>query len=492
MERRGYQERAFKESVAALTGGGGFLLTLEMRTGKTPVSLRVASHFMIEEQERNGRTLTLLIVCPPVAVPVWKAHIKKMGVPDDTLILTYNELCASHKAWYRWGRKNRGFFMILDEAHFIKTRGSDRSRVVRTLAKRSKYRLALTGTPISQGIQDAWAIYDYLGQVFGPWDDQWEGGLDGHIVPGFETTYLIYGGFRNHEIVGYRNEDQFNKIFNEHSFRTTLREAKQEGGKGSMVLRYQKRHFDLDAISQGVYDTLQEELEVIVNAKKIRVPNVLSCVAKLQQICGGFIIEQIFTGRYSKRGKPKYKKEIHQIPGEGKLQLLLKEVESLPRGKFIVICRFIHELEAAQQALQAEGYSVAIVRGGMPYDGEFATDVICMQIQSGMAVDMSKADTVIFYSLDYSYINFEQSRFRILNYDKNRGNYIFLLAKGTVDEIVYAAIKTKKRVADLVVDRYRIRRKRHARLKQADRRLEGETEGKTRRSIPISFARIRG
>lgn len=452
MKLRGYQQRAYKEAIDHLNGPvGGFLLTLEMRTGKTVVSLRCAKHLAF------GRAV--VVVCPEVAIPVWQKAIEQEELSrscNGIEIVGYRSLTLNSKKWYKWGDKRKGFFMIVDEAHFIKDRGSARSRVVRTLAKRSGYRLALTGTPIAQGLHDAWALYDYLGHIFGPWDDTWEGGLDGHLVPGFETSHIIYGGFRNHEIIGYRNKKKFYRIFHEHQFRITLREAKREGGKGHMVLRYQKRFFELNDVAKGVSEDLKEELQAIVNQKKIKVVNVLSCVSKLQQIAGGYVIEQIWTGKYSRKGKPLYRKKVHKIPGKGKLQLLLREVREV-QGKFIVIARFIHELEAIAKALESKGYSVAIVRGGMPYDQKFATDVICMQIQSGMAVDMSKASTVIFYSTDYSYINFEQSRFRILNYDKNYGKYIFLLAKDTVDEVVYAAIRKKKRVADLIIDKYRTR-----------------------------------
>lgn len=479
MKLRGYQQRAYTEAIAALEGSGGFLLTLEMRTGKTPVSLLVARHFR----------QPLLIVCPKVAIPVWQKHIKKFEVSrsiNGIFLVNFESLVNNRKAWYSWAKKHRGFFMIVDEAHFIKDRGSNRSRVVRTVSRYSKYRLALTGTPIAQGLQDAWALYDYLGHIFGPWDDTWEGGLDGKLILGFESTYLVYGGFRNHAIVGYRNQKKFNRIFHRYQFRITLREAKQEGGKGHMVLRYQKGFFPLNDVAQSIYDDLQEELQALVNERKIKVPNVLSCVAKLQQICGGYVIEKISTGRFTKRGKEIFRKEVHKIPGEGKLQLLLQKVKPLG-GKFIVICRFIHELEAAKEALEKRGYSVALVRGGIPYDGEFGTDAICMQIQSGMAVDMSLADTVIFYSLDYSYINFEQSRFRILSYDKNFGKYVFLLAKGTVDEVIYAAIKTKKRVADLVIDRFRTRGRHGKQTRRSDRKPEEKSEGKTRRRI-VNFA----
>ena len=441
-------------------------MTLEMRTGKTVVSLRCYKHY---------RPSTLLIVCPKVALPVWRKECKKEGITDYILI-HYEALVKQRKQWYKWKRKNRGFFMILDESHFIKNRGSDRSTVVRTVSRGAKYRLALTGTPISQGIQDAWAQCNYLDPaIFGPWDDKWKGGLDGYLVPGFESTYLRYGGFRGEQIVGHRDEEKFQQIFNRYQFRITLKEAKREGGKGELVLRLRKRYFDLNPVARGIYASLQEELEATVNERKIKVKNVLSCVAKLQQISGGHVIEKFWKGTYNKEGEPIEGRLIHDIEGPGKLDLLKEQVSDI-KGKFIVICRFIHELENVAAWLRENGYDTAIVRGGMPYDGEFKTDAICMQVQSGMAVDMSKADTVIFYSLDYSYVNFEQSRFRILNYDKNFGKYTFLLAKDTVDEVIYAAIRSKKRVADLIIDKYRTRRGRGRKPAKADRQPKGSVK----------------
>jgi hypothetical protein len=82
-----------------------------------------------------------------------------------------------------------------------------------------------------------------------------------------------------------------------------------------------------------------------------------------------------------------------------------------------------------------------------------------MQIQSGMAVDMSQADDIIFYSTDYSYLNLEQARFRVLAYAKEYARYYFLLAEGTIDEQIFQAVTQKKNLAKLVVDTYRSKAK---------------------------------
>lgn len=417
-ELRDYQLSARDAALTVMRQGGGFALLPEPRTGKTLIALSIAAEI---------RPQALLIICPANAIPVWRAEIKKQGLKINRLIVSYGMLCEHRKVWYDRCREYSRLMVITDESHFIKKRGTARSMVTRHIGGFAKYRLALTGTPIAQGIQDAWAQYDFLDPtIFGTWDE-------------FSEKYLIWGGYKKHQITKYRNEADFNTKFHAHSYRITLREAR----KLPLRLRYTRKYADLEAASRRIYDRLKHELEVVVNEKRVKVKNVLACLTKLQQITGGFVL-------------PGDGEAAHRIGAE-KLEKLHEVIRSLQaRTKFIVVARFLYEIETIRAFLARLQYRVQVVRGGEPYDGKFDCDVIVMQIQSGIAVDMSKADVVLFYSTDYSYLNFEQSRFRILSYDKAKiGHYIFLLARGTVDEVIYEAITTKKNLAQLVIDRYR-------------------------------------
>ena len=95
------------------------------------------------------------------------------------------------------------------------------------------------------------------------------------------------------------------------------------------------------------------------------------------------------------------------------------------------------------------------ISGRSEFDGQFDVDVIILQIQSGEAIDLSAANTYIFYSWNHSLINFEQARFRVQAFDTGQVNYLFLIAEGTVDEDLYTAVVRKKNVSTLVCDRYR-------------------------------------
>jgi len=60
------------------------------------------------------------------------------------------------------------------------------------------------------------------------------------------------------------------------------------------------------------------------------------------------------------------------------------------------------------------------------------------------------------YSLDYSMSNFEQARARIHRVgQQQRCTYIYLTARGTVDEKVLRALREKADLARTLVDDYR-------------------------------------
>lgn len=447
-------------ALPVLRDGGGFLLLPEPRVGKT-LSTQVISQEL--------KPTHIWIICPKAAIQVWKkAFIDEPDtVPPGQLVITnYEQLVINPKLWYKKIKelRNTDFLMIVDEIHFIKKRGASRSRVVRRLGRSAKWRLGLTGTPIAQGLQDAWAQFDFIDpEVFGPYSDEYlkKGKKyirtkEGHKIikrEGFDSRYLRWGGFKDHDIIGYVNEEEFQAKFHAHSFRITLRESRRLMGHVPLKLRYSIHRFKLWHKTREIYEDLKNDLVAEVNRKKVKIKNVLGAIVKLQQLTGGFLLDI----ERDPETNEILSKTRHRV-GREKLRALRKRLEEI-EGRFIVIARFIHEIEAVEKYLRFLGYTTAVVRGGQPYDGKFACDCVIMQIQSGIAVDMSAADTIIFYSTDYSYLNFEQSRFRVLSHEKPNARFIFLIAEDSVDESIYLAVTRKKNLAKLVIDTYRTRSK---------------------------------
>lgn len=448
---RSYQKEAVARALAKMRPGGGFGLFMEQRAGKTRTALKVVS---------GCRPKHLWIICPKAggaAPEVWwkelEQCVKLYPELEDVAVRVdnYEQWVRRRKFWYAEARKLKDLFIICDEAHYIKQRGTSRSRTVRRLGSYCRWRLALTGTPIAQGLQDAWAVMDFIDPgIFGPWDDQFDGIVRTHI--GFESRYLVYGGHKvvnkhtmkreSVEIVSYQNEDEFYEKFHANCYRITLREARE----APLLVKYTKVPVGLAVTAQRIYDDLEATLEAEVNQQRVKVKNILACLIKLQQVTGGAVLYDDDASH----------KTVPVITGSEKLEALRTVVRGLrSRAKFIVIARFVHEIERIAKELYKLNYTVQQVRAGKPYDGKFNCDCIVMQEQAGIAVDMSAADVIIYYSMDFSMINFEQSRFRVLTYDKPNVQYYFLLASGTVDEYIYTAVTKKRNLAKLVCDVYR-------------------------------------
>ena len=106
-----------------------------------------------------------------------------------------------------------------------------------------------------------------------------------------------------------------------------------------------------------------------------------------------------------------------------------------------------------------------MIHGGVTDRAEqvakFQTDpevkVFVGQLQTtGMGLTLTAASVAVFYSLDFSFANYEQSRARIHRIGQTQKClYIHLVAKGTVDEKVMEALKHKGDVARLMVDDYK-------------------------------------
>ena len=160
--------------AAAAAGHRTFLLADEPGLGKTAQALLAA---------QAANAYPLLVVVPNVVKTNW-AREAALWTPKhastvihgdgheidgfaDIVIVNY-EVLDRHVGWLG----DFGFRgMVVDEAHFIKNRGSQRSRHALQLSERIRARtvrpllMALTGTPLINDIEDFRAIWQFLGWI---------------------------------------------------------------------------------------------------------------------------------------------------------------------------------------------------------------------------------------------------------------------------------------------------------------------------------------
>ena len=160
--------------AAAAAGHRSFLLADEPGLGKTAQALLAA---------QAANAYPLLVVVPNVVKTNW-AREAALWTPTrsataihgngdtmdgfaDIVVVNY-EVLDRHLGWIG----ELGFRgMVIDEAHFIKNKTSQRSQHVLQLAERIRSRvarallMALTGTPLINDIEDFRAIWQFLGWI---------------------------------------------------------------------------------------------------------------------------------------------------------------------------------------------------------------------------------------------------------------------------------------------------------------------------------------
>lgn len=400
----------------------GFGLFMEQRTGKTLTALAIADEI---------KPSRLLIVCPPKAKAVWVEQMHQHWTRDwpiEVRLYTYGELNSRLGTLRRWITQG---MIIADETHRIKARMTQASRRLRSLGKVSQWRLALTGTPVGQGLEDLWAQLDFLDpQILGKWRD-------------FSDQFLILGGYRGKIVVGYQNKADLVSTLQKYSYRITLNEIQEKETQEEVTVTRFPGGLELTH-----YRDLERDLITYVQGSEVSTPLVITKLIKLQQLTGGFIITN--EGKILRAGHSK----------ERQLLKTLEHIQCPSKELPVVICvRFLHEMEHLRKIAQQTGKKVQTISGaGNQYDAQNPADWILIQVQAGESIDLSRARTVIFFSWDFSYLRHDQLRSRIKFYNAEKVSYHYLVMAKTIDELLLTAIRRKRKLAQLVCDYYRGKR----------------------------------
>lgn len=449
-----HQKKAFAIGTTIPYAG----LLMEQGCGKSMTSVAIAGHRFLHDGLKR-----VLVIAPTSVVPVWprefndyadfpfdvrpltgtskdKAKQLETWRPDpDTLqvaVVNYEATWRMEEALAKW---IKGGMIICDESQRIKTPNATQSKCIHKLGKLARFRLILTGTPVSNSPLDFFSQYKFL-------DDS----VFGSSYMAFKNRYALMGGFENKQVIAFRNMDELVRKAHSIAFRVSKAEALDLPAETTQPL-----FVELDKKTRTFYKELKKEaIAELQTGETITAQVVLTKLLRLAQITGGFVTDE--------------DKRIHRV-GNEKLQAFEETIDDLLAAgkKVVVFARFIAEIEAINKILEQKGIDFGFITGAVSQTerGEivekFQKDPNCRvfvaQIQTaGLGITLTAADTAIFFSMDFSLANHEQAKARIHRIgQKNNVTYIYLLAKDTVDEKVFDALKAKKNVADSVVDNWR-------------------------------------
>lgn len=359
-----------------------------------------------------------------------------IGAGLQVLVINYESAWRLEKELASW----RPDMIICDEGHKIKTHNTSASKALHRLSMLARYRLLLTGTAISNKPTDIFSQYKFCDPT-----------IYGNSFYRFRARYFDMVGYGNYTpVMKSSMEQEYMERLHSIAFRATKAECLDLPEFTDVI-----QPIDLEPMAMRIYRQLVKDSYTELADGAVTASNVLTRLLRLSQLTGGFLGTDDGPSP-------------EQV-SNAKLAALSDIVDSSMESdrKLVVIARFIPEIKAICQMISKKGIGYRVISGDVPADQRdsaveaFQHDSRCMifigQIATaGMGITLTAASEMVFYSLDYSMSNYEQTRARIHRVgQKNACTYIHLIARGTVDEKVLKALRNKASLAKMLVDDYR-------------------------------------
>jgi SNF2 family DNA or RNA helicase len=379
---------------------------------------------------RSGSIEEALVVAPKSALGAWERDIELFDALDRDILRGGITLINYDKVW-RGGDKSPYWkkygAIILDEAHNIKNRSSQRAKFLLKLACMSDYRYLLTGTPIGNGqLENIYSLYTFL-------DPYLERGrvcsrIFGGSYQKFQDRYCILNMY--HKPSSYIHVKELQEIINAHSYRVKKVDCLD------LPEKLPDEVIKVDLLEKKLYKKLATESAIL--EYEILAENPLSRLVKLRQLSSGYL-----TYREGREDK------LLDLKTE-KLSVLEEILEGYPDDKKVVIfAEFKYSIAKISELLRKMKIRFVVLDGDQKDKTiwrQFQADkrirvIVCQYQTANAGIDLFASDTIIYYEMTLRSNILEQSRDRIHRTgQKSKCLYIFLLTKGTVEEHIYKTL----------------------------------------------------
>lgn len=395
-----YQKDVLKQAKT------NFLYALDTGTGKTILSIH---HYLLHS---NGEPL--LIVAPPQKINEggWDRDIQAVvdhyNIEIGYDLLSYGKLAADWK-------KYKGWFVIFDECHYVKTSTSQRGKAANWLTKNSTNFVLLSATPSSNGWGDTINYFIMFDKAKNKTQFERE-------YAEFDTMYL--GQRRINKVVGWRNESLLKKMYQSFSIKLAKEDCLDLPG---MVVE------DIHFRRSNEYLKLKKDRILEINGEKIVYDTYPKLAVGLRYYA-------------NQNDKLKYLEML----GEG------------TEENIIIFYNFKNEKEQLLtlcKKLKKKVYEVSGQRSELPKrDIWFGlkNSITLVQYQAGAAgIELQYANLVVFYTPTYSLQDYEQSLGRAYRNGQTKKVTVYhFITKNTIEELIYDSLKNKKDFTEELFAKY--------------------------------------
>jgi SNF2 family DNA or RNA helicase len=203
---------------------------------------------------------------------------------------------------------------------------------------------------------------------------------------------------------------------------------------------HQIRKVELSKAERKAYETFRDELVLRFAKEEILASSALTEIMKLRQLTSGFC--------YGTMG-------IHQT-GKSKLKELLSLLEEIGDKPVIIWCNFRHEIG---EILKAIPDATALWSGSPDREkviADFKTGkcriLVANPQSAGHGLTFTNCCDAVYFSMNYSWELQKQSQDRIHRIgQKSKCTYTYLIARDTIDELIYDTVTKKQKISEEVL-----------------------------------------
>ncbi|MEY4578199.1 MAG: hypothetical protein RL701_2902 [Pseudomonadota bacterium] len=420
--------------------GAGGVLADDMGLGKT---LQTIAHLCVEHE--SGRAeLPSLIVAPTSLVGNWQREVAKFAPGltvcvlhgrervsrreeskrSDICITTYPVLLRDEEFFHAQSYH----YVILDEAQTIKNHRSRAHASVSNLT--SSHRLCLTGTPIENGLEELWSLFDFL-------------------MPGLLGDELAFRQFYRIPIEQHRDRERLAALRSQVSpymLRRLKREVATELPEKTEIVRAVELRGKQRELYESIRVAVHQDVRSAIRKMGVQgsTVKILEALTKLRQLCCD----------------PRLLKSslAHGVRESAKYDLFFELLEGLLAGghRVLVFSQFTSMLALLAQGLQTRSIKYVTLTGSTqnrqkPVDaferGE--ADVFLISLKAGgTGLNLVSADTVIHYDPWWNPAAQDQATDRAYRIGQKRQVFAYnLVTAGSVEERMLALQQRKRELA---------------------------------------------
>jgi SNF2 family DNA or RNA helicase len=472
IQLRPYQQQGFEWLVFLARYGLNGILADDMGLGKTAQTIA-----LLTQMRDEGGSEPNLIVTPTSLLDNWKNEIAKFspslkvmiyrGSPGrrdrlrqeiagyDVILGTYatsrNDATLLNQIPWR--------HVILDEAHFIKNSAAATTKAIKTIPAR--HRLALTGTPIQNRLTELWSLFDFLMPEFL--------GRQMRFRETYEEPIAKMQAGRAETQEEFKRGEEARDHLRERIHPFVLRRLKTDVATELPPKIENDIFCSLSPEQVGLYKGFADSAEakeavheLVSKGSDRACTAILAALMSLRKICNHADLMLLPKNE----GRQRFKEPL---PGyetrSGKLEALGELLQQCREGghRALIFCQLTTMMDLLGHYLNSFGMKFLRLDGETPpmmrqelvnrFNADTGLDAFLISTRAGgTGLNLTGADTVIFYDHDWNPANDSQAQDRAYRIGQKRTVNVYrLICKGTLEEKILRRQSLKKLLAKSIV-----------------------------------------